>query len=355
MISSCKVSVIVPIYNVEKYLARCLESLINQTLKDIEIVCVNDGSTDDSLNILNKYAKKDTRIKIINKVNGGLSSARNAALDIVNGEYVSFVDSDDWVDINMLKDMYENAIKEKYDIVMCSYTREYINKSRLKKLNMQEVAIYGEDEVSLQLHRRIIGPLKEELANPEQTDSLVTAWGKLYKTEIINNNNIRFIDTSIIGTEDCLFNVYAFKYIKKAMFLNKPYYHYWKENPSSLTSIHKQNLKDKWMNMYNYIRDFLDENKYDEIFYEALNNRICMSIIGLGLNECYMRNTSELEKIKNIKKILSDEVIINALSKLELRYLPIHWKIFYIFNKNKMAISSYIMINMMEFLRKRIK
>lgn len=355
MINNPKVSVIVPVYNVEKYLERCLDSLINQTLKDIEIIVVNDGSTDNSLDILTKYVQNDCRIKIINKQNGGLSSARNVGLDVVNGEYISFVDSDDWIDLNMLKDMYENAVKENCDVVMCSYTREYSDKSRVKKFNMPDITIYNENEVSLKLHRKIIGPINEELANPEHTDSLVTAWGKLYKTELIKNNNIKFIDTSIIGTEDCLFNVYVFKYIKKAMFINKPYYFYWKENVNSLTSIHKSNLKNRWMNMYRYIKEFLDENQYDEVFYKALNNRICMSTLGLGLNECSKANKiSELNKIKNIKDILSDEVIVNAFSKLKLNYFPIHWRLFYFFNKNKLALPSYLMLNTIEFLRTRI-
>ena len=101
-----KISVIVPVYNVEKYLARCLDSIINQTLADIEIICINDGSTDNSLEILNDYAKKDSRIKIIDQTNAGLSCARNAGMQIAQGEYIGFVDSDDWIDL----DFYEKLV-----------------------------------------------------------------------------------------------------------------------------------------------------------------------------------------------------------------------------------------------------
>ena len=353
--NSPKVSVIVPVYNVEKYLKRCLESLINQRFKDIEIICINDGSTDNSSDILKEYEKKDTRIKIINQNNRGLSGARNSGIDIANGEYILFVDSDDWINLDMIKDMYEQANSNKCDVVICSYIREYSYKSREKNFNMPEITIYNEKDVSLKLHRKIIGPIKEELANPEHTDSLVTAWGKLYKTNIIKGNNISFIDTKEIGTEDCLFNIYLFKYVKKAIFLNKPYYHYWKENSNSLTSTHKVNLKDKWINMYNYIREFLDENGYESVFYEALNNRICMSTLGLGLNECNRANRiSEINKIKNMKLILEDKYISSAFRKLELIYFPKHWRIFYRFNKNKRAFASYCMLNAIEFLRTRM-
>ncbi|MDK0937058.1 glycosyltransferase [Clostridium perfringens] len=350
-----KVSVIVPVYNVETYLERCLESLINQTLREIEIICVNDGSTDNSLEILNKYANFDSRIKVINKENEGLSSARNKGLEFVKGDFISFVDSDDWIDLNMLKDMYEKSIKENCTLAICSYSREYSTKSRIKEFSIENEAIYYKEDVHFKLHRKLVGPIKEELAKPDHIDSLVMACAKLYKTSIIKENNIRFIDTSIIGTEDCIFNIYVFKYVDKAIFINKPYYFYWKENSNSLTSVHKDNLKEKWFNMYRYIKDFLDENNYEEIFYHALNNRICMSTLGLGLNECNKaNNVNELQKIKNLKEILNDKEIINAFKTLELTYLPIHWKLFYIFNKNKLAILSYLMLNSIEFLRTRI-
>lgn len=111
-----KVSIVVPVYNVEEYLRACLESLIGQTLKDIEIICVNDGSTDDSLNILKEYVDKDSRIVIIDQANQGQSVARNNALKIAKGEYMGFVDSDDWVDLNFFEKLYNEAVKNDCDI-----------------------------------------------------------------------------------------------------------------------------------------------------------------------------------------------------------------------------------------------
>ena len=105
--NNIKVSVIVPVYNCEKYLKKCLDSLVNQTLKDIEIICVNDGSTDNSGRILEEYT--DSRIKIITKENGGLSSARNAGIAVAKGEYLGFVDSDDWVDLDFYEKLYNTA------------------------------------------------------------------------------------------------------------------------------------------------------------------------------------------------------------------------------------------------------
>lgn len=355
MINNPKLSVIVPVYNVEKYLERCLDSLINQTLKDIEIIVVNDGSTDNSLDILTKYAKFDSRINIIDKENSGVSDCRNIAMKQVRGEYLTFVDSDDWIDINTFQIMYTEAEKEKSDLVMCTYMREFENHSKEKMFNLPKIVVYENKEIK-NLHRKLFGPIDNELGNPEGLDSLGTVWAKLYKVDVIKKNNIEFEDLNVIGSnEDGLFNIYVFNRINKAVFINKPLYHYWRDNPTSITSGYNSKLKNKWINLFKLMREFIEINNLDDSYINALNNRICMSTLGLGLNECSKANKiSELNKIKNIKEILSDEAIVNAFSQFQLSYFPIHWRLFYFFNKNKLALPSYLMLNTIEFLRTRI-
>ncbi|MBR3628081.1 MAG: glycosyltransferase family 2 protein [Elusimicrobia bacterium] len=128
-----KISVIVPTYNVEKYLSQCLDSILNQTFKDFECICINDGSTDNSLSILQKYASKDNRIKIINQENKGLSGARNAALKIVTGKYITFVDSDDFVSSDYLEKLINLAEKENSDIVYCRHKMYYSLDNKYEK------------------------------------------------------------------------------------------------------------------------------------------------------------------------------------------------------------------------------
>ena len=115
-----KISVIVPVYNVEKYIKKCLDTIISQTFSDIEIICVNDGSTDSSRKILEEYKNKDSRIIIIDKKNGGLSSARNAGMKVAMGEYISFIDSDDWIEETMLEKLYNNMTTLNTDITICA-------------------------------------------------------------------------------------------------------------------------------------------------------------------------------------------------------------------------------------------
>lgn len=138
MINS-KISIIIPIYNAEKYLEKCLDSIVKQTYKNIEIICVNDGSKDNSINILSRYNKMDNRIVLINKENNGLSSARNIGLASATGEFVMFVDSDDWIDIDTCEKCLKIMNKYSVDVVMFSYVREYENKSNPKIIFNEDI------------------------------------------------------------------------------------------------------------------------------------------------------------------------------------------------------------------------
>lgn len=351
-----QVSIIVPVYNVENYIERCLNSLVNQTFKDIEIITINDGSTDKSLELLNKYAKEDIRISVIDLGDEGVSYCRNLGIEKANGKYIMFVDSDDWIDSSMVEVLYKKAEENKLDLVMCSYIREFKDHSKEKIFNLPQEIIYKDNEVKNELLRKLVGPIKEELSNPEMLDALGTVWGKLYRADILKENKIKFVDLKEIGSaEDTLFNIFTFNYLKKLMFLNKPMYHYWRDNLKSVTSQYNPKLKEQRKVFFKYISDFIRENNFEQVFEEALNNRICTSVLGLGLIECSQNNKiSEINKIKNIKKIIYEEYIRNAYKNLELKYFSIHWRVFYFFIKNKMSFCSYLMLSIIEFLRAKI-
>lgn len=349
----CEVSIIVPIYNVEKYVSRCIESLIEQTFNNIEIIAINDGSTDKSLEILKKYSNKDKRIVLINKKNEGLSQARNVGIDNSSGKYITFIDSDDWINKDYIEILYNKIIEQDCDVSMCSYIREYEYKSIPKTFKLKEEYIKGPEETRNYLYRRIVGPIGDELEVPEDLDSFVTAWGKLYKTSILKDNHIKFVDTKLIGTEDCLFNIYVFKKMKKATIVNKPLYHYWKGNINSLTSGYKPTLNEQWILNEKYIKEHLDKYNEEKVFYIALNNRICLSVLGLGLNECSKANKiSNVKKINNLKKILDQDNMKLAYKSFELKKLPIHWRAFHMFNKYRIAIGAYIILKAINILRK---
>lgn len=339
------VSVIIPVYNVEKYLPRCLESVMNQTYAELEIICVNDGSPDNSSAILEEYAKKDGRIKVINQQNKGLSGARNTGIEAATGDYIVFLDSDDWMD----EDAVEAAVSkaENADTVMWGYVREFAEKSIEKKI-FEGDRSFDESETRA-LHRRLAGLTGAELSNPENTDALVTAWGKLYTADIIKKNNLQFVDTKIIGTEDLLFNMYYFGFAKKCFFIDKPFNHYRKDNETSLTRSYKPKLFSQWSELYSRIRIYLNENSLGEDFHKALDNRICLSMIGLGLNEL-CNKASHSQRMRNLKSILSSEQYKSAFENLEFGYFPIHWKLFFVFCKRRNAFFVYLLLNAMQMM-----
>lgn len=348
------VSIIVPIYNVEMYLKRCLDSLVNQTFKEIEIIALNNGSTDNSLNILMEYANRDERVVVINGENLGVSEARNIGIHTARGKYITFVDSDDWIDLNMIKTLYDAINDNSYDLAMCTYIREFGDHSKEKVFNLPEKNIYTNNEVKEELLRKLIGPIGKELANPEYLDALGTVWAKMYRASILRNKNLRFVDLNEIGSgEDTLFNIYVFNKVKSVILLNKPMYHYWRGNSNSITSKYIPDFIEKRRNYFNYMKNFIADNNLGSKYEVALNNRICTSVLGMGLLECSKSNNiSFLKKIKNIKEILTEDYIDNAYINLELSNFKFHWRVFYFFNKYKLSIPSFIMINTIEVLRK---
>lgn len=349
-----KVSIIVPIYNMEKYIQRCLDSIIEQTLKHIEIIAINDGSTDGTASILEAYKKKDSRITVVHQQNEGVASARNEGIRLANGKYIGFVDPDDWVSRDMYETLFEEAEQESADIVMCTYIREYGTHSLKKNFNQPLKVCYRNEDVQMQVMRRLVGPIDDELASPELLDAWGTVWSKLYRANILKSNDIFFTDLKLIGTnEDSLFNIEATYYAKAFVFINKPYYHYWKANEQSITSGYKPQLHNQWVHLYQLIEQFLQGKNVDETFKTALANRISLNVLGLGLNELSHSNTkSALQKMKTLRQLLNEHHINHPLAQLKIKHLPFVWKVFFLCAKYKQAVALYILLKSINVLRK---
>lgn len=213
-----KLSIIVPVYNVEKYLPKCLESLIKQTLKDIEIICVNDGSIDNSLAILKEFASKDSRIKIIDNQHQGVAKTRNTGIEQSTGEYIGFVDSDDYIDIDFFEKLYNSATKSNSDIAIASI---------LKHKNFFNIynAKYTKEETAITIQDKI--KLCED-----KKHFFFYAWNKIYHSGFIKENNIKFSEGQIY--EDVMFAIKALYYSNKIISVYGTKYHYI-EHENSLT------------------------------------------------------------------------------------------------------------------------
>ena len=323
------ISIIVPVYNTEQYLNQCLDSLLNQTYKNIEIIIIDDGSTDNSKEVLCEYEKKDLRIKIISQENQGLSKTRNVGFLESTGEYVMFLDSDDWIDVETCYAAVNEMKKNDVDVVMWSYIREYQSLSKPVLLFDDEQILWDKNDV-YNLYQRMVGLVNEQLECPQKTDSLITAWGKLYKRSVIKD--VEFVDTKIIGTEDALYNICVFSHINRAIYIPNMFMHYRKTNPNSLTHKYKKNLVNQWKELYKRI--WMNINIDDEKLLGALSNRICLGLIGLGINLAEDKSLSFKEKNDELKNIINMSHYQKSLKKLELKYFPPHWKVFFYLAKN---------------------
>ena len=342
------ISIIIPVYNTAQYLDTCLSSVCNQTFTNLEIIIVNDGSTDSSLDIINKYAEQDLRIVVINQKNQGLSSARNSGLEIANGEFIIFLDSDDWLEYNCCEMAFLEAEKSRVDVVLWAYSREYEDKSKITLL-FDDVAVNWDNQNIKKLYKRMVGFTGEELKQPQKIDALITAWGKLYKKSIIGNN--RFVDTRIIGTEDALFNIQVFSKVKSATYLPNVLSHYRKNNINSLTHYYKKDLVRQWRELYKRIEMHLDNSHVSEEYYQALSNRKCLGLIGLGINLAEDTAMSFAEKRQELKRLLTLPYYKKALTELEIQYMPIKWQVFFWLAKSQRVTMLYSLLCIMNYLR----
>jgi glycosyltransferase involved in cell wall biosynthesis len=216
------ISIIVPVYNMEQYLDRCMSSILNQTYKNLEIILVDDGSTDSSPQICEDYALKDDRIKVIHKENGGLSDARNAGLKIATGDYIGYVDSDDWIELDMYERMYRVCIGNNAELAVCRYFREYDDKTiddgtdRCEVLDRNEILeIYITDKDGYMIYNSV--------------------WSKLFKRELVEG--VMFPKGK--NSEDIMYTTKALCKLEKAVYIDACLYHYMIDRKDSIMNVAK--------------------------------------------------------------------------------------------------------------------
>lgn len=244
-----KVSVILPIYNVQNYLRECLDSVTHQTLKDLEIICVNDGSTDSSLDIVKEYAAKDDRIIIITGPNGGYGKAMNKGLDRATGEYIGIVEPDDYVSLDMFGELYQIASEQNLDFVKADFYRFTRDASGKEELQYEHIDKSGTR------YRQFLNPSLD----PSTIRFTLNTWSGIYKRAFIESYHIRHHETPGASFQDNGFYFQTFIYAKRAMILDKPYYRNRRDNPNSSV---KSKEKVYCMNIeLDYVRDILMQDR----------------------------------------------------------------------------------------------
>lgn len=336
-----KVSIIVPVYNTEKYLDRCMNSLTTQTLKEIEIIIIDDGSKKECADLCDIWASKDPRITVVHKTNEGLGFARNTGLEKACGEYVTFVDSDDFVDVDMYERLYQRVKKEQADIIVGGYEKVY-NDGQKEKCNNEGIpeVISGEEVKSVLLANMLGAP-------PEyHSDDYIgmSTCKNLYKKEIIDKFQITFPSERQYISEDMIFQIRYLEHVGKAVVVSDTFYHYC-QNGNSISHSYSADRFKRIVQLYQAEVEMLKEidalsvgrlqlertfiaNARTSIMFEAAEGK---------------RTNNSTGAKKNIKQYCGNIALQEVLKRYPWRKLPIKQRIFsYFMKKNNAGILYFL-------------
>jgi len=331
-VSQPKVSIIVPVYNAENYLERCIHSLKNQTLKEVEIIVVDDSSTDSSLAICNKLAAEDDRIKVIHKENEGAGKARNAALKVATGEYIGFVDSDDFVEPDMFKTLYETAEKYTSDLVMSGVLfvdgNMFSEKGECIRKTYFEKDTHFETEKELkELKMGIVGALP---GDPEDSKYGMSIWKNLFRHELIKKNQIVFQSEREMLSEDALFMVDYISCINKATGICEAFYNYCR-NEDSISKSYKKDRFEKSLVFVNEVEKRFKKDIQPEeyqIYIDRFWQAMCRVLCSQELLYAKDKKIPYVEVKQRLKAICTHSLTVRTLKSYPLGRLPFKQRLF---------------------------
>ena len=312
------VSVIIPVYNVEKYLGRCVDSVLGQSYSNLEIILVDDGSPDKSGAMCDDYKLKDSRIKVIHKENGGLGFARNSGLDIATGRYVTFIDSDDWISKEHIKNLYETALQCNADVVIGTHTSVNTDGAETPQRLLLKEGVYEGESITDEVVLPLIGA-DADFPNDIQITS--SACMNLYSMDVINKYNLRFISEKYAVAEDLYFNIDFFSASQRIVALNETGYYYF-ENNASISRKYSPKRFERTLNFYQKVNEQIETyNLKDKVSFRA--DRSFLMKIRVAIRHIVMSDLKRKNKKQEIKAILNHEVIRKVLKGYPVdKYIP---------------------------------
>lgn len=330
-----KISIVVPVYNVEPYIDRCMQSLLSQSLKEVEIILVDDASPDKCPFLCDEYASQYQNVFVIHKQNAGLGYARNSGIDVARGEYICFIDSDDFIEPDMLERLYNECISENLDVI---YSEFNVDNYPQYKVVLQPARLYqGHQEIE-ELQLDMIGAEPRYKSNVKFEPS---ACKGLYSMRIIREHNIYFLSEREYISEDLLFNLDILHKSSRVKIVPWQFYHYCL-NESSLTHVYRADRWRKNLIMLEAIK--LHIPNFDRI--KDLNLRLSRTAIAyarmaIGI-ESHRKDVGTWTKVKNIKEMISNSVFVSQIADYPLDLLPMVWKIYGFLLKKKVALLLFI-------------
>jgi glycosyltransferase involved in cell wall biosynthesis len=318
-----KVSVIVPVYNAEQFLCNCIDSILNQKLKDIEIILVNDGSSDKSGEICDDYKQLDKRVKVLHIENQGVSNARNRGIELAQGEYIAFVDADDWIEEQMYSDMLNGIREVNADVVICSHVIFNGESEYYVGFPWEDHSVFENKAIFEQVIPAFVAPMDIE-ANSQQV-VMGSVWKCLFSKEVIRRNRIEF-DTAIKCNEDLVFVLQFLSKSEKVLILHAPYYHYWQDikNKTGTTQKYIPDLYSDLKRCKQHIREILLEIGYLEKMNLHIEWRNVSTVLSSIYNLCAKNSPYDFfERMQKAKHYIADSDFKKSTDMLgPLLYTP---------------------------------
>lgn len=341
------VSVIVPVYNVEKYLLRCVQSILSQSYKKLEIILVDDGSRDSSARICDQLAGQDNRIKVIHQENQGLGGARNTGLRNATGEFVTFIDSDDYIGITHIEKLYNSAVKTSADVAVGFYVSVDENGKIARKKNFLKIGEYEREAVFNELLLPMIGTKENHHSDTAVEPSCCM---NLYRLAMIKNNNICFESTKEIIAEDQFFNIDCFVYAQKVVVTEVDDYYYY-VNLQSMTRKYDQERFNRTVNYYHTLKRKVDrygllelaERRIDRSF--LMKTRIALRLIAYS-------DMGFVNKVSKIGSILDHDLLVMVLKEYPIHTYPVMMRVLSQLMRRKCSFGVYVLIKARDFHKK---
>ena len=320
------VSIIIPVYKVEKYFAECMESVLNQTLQEIEVILVDDGSPDNCPRMCDQYAAQDNRVRVHHQKNAGVSVARNVGIKMAQGDWIMFVDPDDWLELDAAEVLYRKAVEAEVDIVMAAFVKNYID----CEVDDGEKEPFFERIYETEKYREhFLGacfatPKRNHHLFPEEMwlwPRTTFSWGKLFSADLLKENNLAYIPGLAFG-EDKIFNLYALYYSKKVLFTNKRVLHY-RIRGSSVSETVQCDPNKSQMPMHKYARMFMEEfGLVSELKkYQLLN----IATFIISSVKAYAQGAESVRKLFacswQLKNMMQNELIKEAVKEIPVQQI----------------------------------
>lgn len=340
------VSIIVPVYNVEKYLNECIKSIINQTYTNLEIILVDDGSKDNSGQLCEKWKSTDQRIQVIHKKNAGLGFARNSGLDIATGDYVMYIDSDDYISKDMVQKLLDIAEITESDTVFCGLVRVLADGRMIPMPAYYDNKSFKGNEIIDDVLLEMIGS-KPECSN--DANLFMSVWHAIYSRKIIEKYSIRFPSERIVMCEDIMYHIDYLRRASCVTYIKDPLYYY-RVNPKSLSQVYDESRfkrqKELSIEIKSSLSKFVNVEKID-----LHENRRFLG--GVRSQILAIAGSKENDKVKKYKAIVEDDYVRTVLKDYPYNKNPLKHRIFNILIKNQCVYGLLILASTINFIRER--